>query len=360
MNVFILSQLVVSLTLASPAFGSYSYHAQRIGSHKGFEVYLSSGRQRNSPVILPALRAVQRYNSIKNLGRKSLSNDIVQTTKDQSNFVIKALEELASNPVAAATIDQVIRDNYSPCLTSLEDGISYLQASNELVDSLGGEFQALTDKFNSLQQLEDPAQIVRETGALLRQIQPLADRTEKFDNGNCPESYRSLALLLTEISEKPELRFKFDVRENLKKASATLSIVNVFNSKLETTIARMKKFCIDNRYNNDAMVAIGDLMLDLSNLYSSLGDIKMGEKFRSTQIYIHRVADQLEKLQKAGLSDSGCVNGDLTKAADIMDELATLIEEVGLEALEKQLGVDLSFNFALKPATTSSVRKFIF
>ena len=291
MNFLILSsQLVVSLTLVSPAFGSYSYHAQRIGSHKGFEVYLSNGRQRNSPFILPALGTVQRYNSIKNLGRKSLSGDIVQTTKDQTNFVISALEDMASNPGTAAAIDKVIKENYSPCITSLEDGISYLRASIELVEGIGPEFQALTDKFASLTKLKEPAKLVRETGALLRQIQPLAERTEKFENGNCPESFRSLALLLTEISEKPELRFKFEVRENLKKASTSLFIVNVFNSGLESTIARMNMFCVNNKYNNDAMVAIGDLMQDLSNLYSSLGDIKEGEKFRTAKIYIHRVA----------------------------------------------------------------------
>merc|ERR1711936_1183141 len=143
-------------------------------------------------------------------------------------------------------------------------------------------------------------------------------------------------------AQATELRFKFEVRENLKKASTSLFIVNVFNSGLESTIARMNMFCVNNKYNNDAMVAIGDLMQDLSNLYSSLGDIKEGEKFRTAKIYIHRVADQLEKLENSevGLGQTDCVNGDLTKAAEIMDELATLIEEVGLDALEKQLGVD--------------------
>ena len=37
--------------------------------------------------------------------------------------------------------------------------------------------------------------------------------------------------------------------------------------------------------------------------------------------------------------------GDFSVAAKTMEELATLIDEVGIEGLQKQLGVDLSFTF---------------
>merc|ERR1711962_890871 len=221
------------------------------------------------------------------------------------------------------------------------------------------QLQSLTDRFTALRSVTEPAKVVRETGAVLKLLQPLADKTAKIESGNCPESLRSLALLVTEISEKPELRLKFSVRENLKKSSATLSIVNVFLSQLEPTIARMKRFCTDdNQYNRDAMVAIGDLMLDLSNMYSSLGDLRTGEEFRYGKLYIDRVAAQLEKLEEVGLGQSDCVsNGDLGGAAEILDQLATLIEEAGIESLKEQLGADLSFDFDFDPAT-SAIRRF--
>jgi len=361
--------LVVSLTSASPAPGSFGYHNHKMVPFVYFGRHHSPslGRYHYSPAFTPALRTIHQYNSspynantLSSFARKSSSDDLVQQTKDLATTVTAVLEDLASNPVTAGRVNQIIKDNYSPCLTSLEDGISSLKASSQLVESLGPELQGLTDKFTSLQQLKDPARILRETGALLKQLQPLADKTEKIQSGNCPESFRSLALLVTEISDKPELRLKFGVRENLRKASATLSIVNVFLSKLKPTIARMKKFCSnDNKYNRDAMVAIGDLMLDLSNLYSSLGDIKMGEKFRYGKIYIERAVGQLQKLEEVGLGSTDCVNGDLSKAAEILDELATLIDEAGIETLQAQLGADLSFDFSFNPAT-NAVRRFRF
>jgi len=355
--------LAVSLLSTTPAHASSHYHAQQIGSRKGFEVYLSNGIPQSS-VFLPSLRTTRTYNSIspfRNLVRKPSSSNVVQQTKDLANTVTSVLEELANNPVSAGRVNQIISDNYSPCLTSIEDSIASLQSSSQLVESLGPEIQSLTDRFTALRSVTEPAKVVRETGAVLKLLQPLADKTAKIESGNCPESLRSLALLVTEISEKPELRLKFSVRENLKKSSATLSIVNVFLSQLEPTIARMKRFCTDdNQYNRDAMVAIGDLMLDLSNMYSSLGDLRTGEEFRYGKVYIDRVAAQLEKLEEVGLGQSDCVsNGDLGGAAEILDQLATLIEEAGIESLKEQLGADLSFDFDFDPAT-SAIRRFRF
>jgi len=354
--------LAVSLISGSHG-GYYHHHAQQIGSHRGFETYLSNGQPQPS-VFLPSLRTTRRYNSIspfRNLVRKPSASNVVQQTKDLANTVTSVLEELANNPASASRVNQIISDNYSPCLTSIEDSIASLQSSSQLVESLGPELQSLTDRFTALRSVKEPAKVVRETGAVLKLLQPLADKTAKIESGNCPESLRSLALLVTEISEKPELRLKFSVRENLKKSSATLSIVNVFLSQLEPTIARMKRFCTDdNKYNRDAMVAIGDLMLDLSNMYSSLGELRTGEEFRYGKVYIDKVGEQLEKLEEVGLGESECVsNGDLGGAADILDQLATLIEEAGIESLKEQLGSDLSIDFDFDPAT-SAIRRFSF
>ena len=51
----------------------------------------------------------------------------------------------------------------------------------------------------------------------------------------------------------------------------------------------------------------------------------------------------MNKIGNLGLGDLDCSRpGDFSVAADTMEEVATLIDEVGLEQLQKQLGVDLS------------------
>ena len=54
--------------------------------------------------------------------------------------------------------------------------------------------------------------------------------------------------------------------------------------------------------------------------------------------------NELNKIGDLGVGELNCNKpGDFTVAADTMDEVATLIEEVGLDNLQQQLGVDFSF-----------------
>ena len=56
------------------------------------------------------------------------------------------------------------------------------------------------------------------------------------------------------------------------------------------------------------------------------------------------VQNELNKIGDLGVGELNCNRpGDFTLAADTMDEVATLIEEVGLDNLQQQLGVDFSF-----------------
>ena len=51
------------------------------------------------------------------------------------------------------------------------------------------------------------------------------------------------------------------------------------------------------------------------------------------------------KINNLGLGDLDCNSpGDLTKAASTLEEIATLIDEIGLENLQQQLGIKLPFS----------------
>lgn len=53
---------------------------------------------------------------------------------------------------------------------------------------------------------------------------------------------------------------------------------------------------------------------------------------------------ELNKIDNLGLGDLNCDNTDgLTKAANTLEEVVNLIDEIGLENLQKQLGIKLTF-----------------
>merc|ERR1712039_622641 len=120
----------------------------------------------------------------------------------------------------------------------------------------GPEIEVLTDKFNSFTKLEDPAIIVRETGAMLRLLKPLAEKSKVASEENCEGfgSLRSLAVLVTEIADKPQLSLKYGVKSQLRQSAAVLSTVTTFLEQLKSDIARMEKFCTaNNQYNRDSI-----------------------------------------------------------------------------------------------------------
>ena len=54
---------------------------------------------------------------------------------------------------------------------------------------------------------------------------------------------------------------------------------------------------------------------------------------------------ELSKIDNLGLGDLDCTSpGDLTKAANILEEVTILIDEIGLENLQQQLGINLPFS----------------
>ena len=54
---------------------------------------------------------------------------------------------------------------------------------------------------------------------------------------------------------------------------------------------------------------------------------------------------ELGKIDNLGFGDLDCNSpGDLTKAASTLEEVATLIDEIGLDSLQQQLEINLPFS----------------
>jgi len=89
-------------------------------------------------------------------------------------------------------------------------------------------------------------------------------------------------------------------------------------------------------------------MVNLADLFGSLGGVQTGENIRKGKTFVQKVVNELNKIGDLGVGELNCNKpGDFTVAADTMDEVATLIEEIGLDNLQQQLGVD--FSFVLRP-----------
>ena len=221
--------------------------------------------------LRPSLNALSSpFNG--NFGSQSTNSnfDTLRQTRNLVNSLTPSLKALASDPSSAAIANKFIKDNYIACVSSLDDGIASLEAATQQVERVEPEIAALTDKINSFILLRDPVQIIRETGALLRLLQPLADKTKFYNPNKCQAA----------APAAPAGGFQSLGGNN---ALAT------FLSQLKSTTARLQSFCLNGDFNRDSITAIGDIMDILADLYVSLGDAQTGRKIRDGKLFTERI-----------------------------------------------------------------------
>merc|ERR1712024_32173 len=227
-------------------------------------------------------------------------------------------------------------------------GLAGIETATKLVERAGGDIK------NIIGDLTDPATVVRAVADILQIVEPLVHNIAPHNPTICAASpdqafgsLRSLATLVDELSYTNQLRLKEEGRRQLKDSASTISAVTTFITQLRSTFSRFEQICTpDRHYNMQAIGAVGDLMVSLADLFGTLGGVKQGEHIRNGKEYVSKVVAQLNKIDNLGLGETDCSRpGDFSVARKTLKDLASIIDDVGIEQLEEQLGVDLSFVF---------------
>merc|ERR1712018_284130 len=282
------------------------------------------------------------------------TGDIIADTRSLSNHVQAPLRNLAADPASAEIVNRIINDKDNICLGNLEDGIAGIESATKLLERAGGDIKTLIAKVKSVGALTDPATVVRAVADILRIVEPVVNKIAPENPSICAASpdqafgsLRSLAALVDELSYTNSLSLTLEGRRQLKDSASTISAVTTFLTQLRSTFSRFEQICTpDRQYNIMAISAVGDLMVNLADMFGTLGGVKKGEQIRNGKEYVNKIVAQLNKIDNLGLGETDCSRpGDFSVAASTMEDLATIIDEVGIEQLENQLGVDLSFVF---------------
>merc|ERR1719397_1382571 len=276
----------------------------------------------------------------------SYTTDIIKQTRTLSNSVQQTLRNLAANPASAVIVDRIIGDKDNVCLNSLEEGLNYIETATGLVENAGNDIKQLIKKVNSMKKLRDPAEVVGEVAAVLRILEPLVNKIAPSNPEVCqasPEqgfgSLRSLAVVVADLAEDPSLdnlQVSPAGREELRKSANAISAVTSFLTQLRQTFFRFQTIC-----------TVGELINHLADLFGSLGGIKTGESIRKGKRFVERVVGELAKIGPMDLGTLDCSRpGDFSLAAHTMDDISTLIKDVGVNNLQQQLGINLDFVFS--------------
>jgi len=346
---------------------SFQYHTYEynINNGRGGSQYVSytSGLGRAKSLYLSRNRlTLPKFNSNANsfvtfsrsraqLNRGLTDGDFVAQIREQTNTLKESLGQISADPRAADILNKIIDDDDNICFSSLDDGIKSIEIAASLLENAEGDIKTLLAKINTFRTLSDPVETIREAGSILRTLGPfIKNITPK--TSVCQESpeqafgsLTSFAALMEELAANPPFSVRLFVRQNLQESSKILVTVTKFLNQVQNEFSKFQKLCnAEREYNIDAINAIGDLMVSLGDLFKSLGGADEDLDFSKGKDFVDKLVRELNKLEDIGLGDLKCDKpGEFKVAAQTMDELAILIEEVGLDKIQQQFGIDFSF-----------------
>jgi len=320
----------------SPIYKSYSHNPS---------AYSSSVRNLQVPSNL-GYRPAFGLGPVKN---------IIKQTRTQAESIKTTLRHLASTPGSAKYLKRVITDNNNVCLNSVEDAIASVEASTRIIENAGPEITQLIQTVQAFEKLTDTPTVVRESANILRLLEVLIPKLAPASPSSCGAtndqvfgSLRSLAALVDELSSSSNLFLIQEKRQQLKRSGGIITRVTNFLTELNKSFLKLDQFCTsDKEYNIESIAAIGEMMTSLSGLFGELGGVKDAEQIKKQGDFTKRVVANISKLGDLDLGTLECKNsGSFKVAAQALDDIANLIEEVGIEKLCQQLGLaqaDCSF-----------------
>ena len=223
--------------------------------------------------------------------------DIIGQTRNLAESVKTTLRSLAADPQSSVIVSRIINDQNNVCIRNLDDGLNAIEEATRLVEAAGNDINALISKVQSFSRQTNPSTVVREVAAILRILEPLVKNIAPAKPLICaatPDqalgSLRNLAVLVDELAYTHQLALTPEGRGQLKQSANVISAVTSFVTKLRAKFSRFQQICTgDRQYNIEAMGAVGDLMVDLADLFGSLGGVQKGEDIRRGREFVGKV-----------------------------------------------------------------------
>merc|ERR1719431_800955 len=280
------------------------------------------------------------------------SDDIVKDTRAQAESLKDELRSIASNPRASQILNKVFSDRNNVCIKSMDDAIEAIETSTKLFENAGSEIKQLVDLVDVFNGNIETPKAVRETAKILRILDVLIPKITPDSNSKCSPSssnvfgsLSSLADLVNELASRDDIYFSIHKKQTLKSAAKTVTTVTDFLSKLERDFSRFDQFCSrDKDYSLELISALSDMMDNLAGLYKSLDGHSAAFELRKQGDFTKKMVANIEKLEHLDMITLDCnKQGSSGKIADALEDLAGIIEEVGLESLCSQLDLECTF-----------------
>merc|ERR1712050_636238 len=246
------------------------------------------------------------------MGNRFTSGNIVQNAKAQAESTLEILKSFEGSSIASQYIDPIFET--SKCLNNLED---IIKGSAKMLRTLDGLGPALAAGASNLC-ISSPESSVEGFEDLARALRSISNHRDL----NVPQSSRELLEISAEIMDQ------------------TAEFLGTQIKSLET----FKTVC-QNESKNQRVIydSIVEIMGSLAELFESMGFEDKSAEIKKQSDFIKSFVDAYADLDDLDLDLECSLVGDYDALAQTLDDLAVIIESVGVETLSKELGINLEF-----------------
>ena len=212
-----------------------------------------------------------------------------------TNALISTLEALSYDNRATAAFDKIF-NNDNTCLNSLGEAIEVIKQSADLLAAAEGDLQALNAVVEAQMGQQGEVEALKGTAAIFRTLQPLVEKLSPAMtmSKDCPtsmDSLRGLSVVMHELSYDDTVATNQVARDMFHKSGNVVSIVASFLSQLKSQARNFGTLCNPDKTSTmRAVSAIGDMVGSLADLFSSVGNYKLGVEIRKGADFAQKIA----------------------------------------------------------------------
>jgi len=287
--------------------------------------------------------------NFRTVSNKFTSGNIVQQAKAQAKATLEILKSLEGSSLAAQYIDPIFES--SDCLTSLGKATALIEEGTELLVSNGPEIIYLEAIVDNLKNEKDVGKLIKASSKMLKTLDGLIPALSAPSSNVCittPEAsvkaFKDLAGALKDIMNNRNLNVPARQRQLLEFSSNVMSKTADFLETLNKALATYTTLCESDNKNHGALYnSIREIMSSLGELFDVLGFEDKSAEIKKQGDFIKKIVEVFEDLEELDTELECGFGGSYSGLAQTLDDLAEIVESVGIEKLSKELGLDLDF-----------------
>merc|ERR1712079_676988 len=274
------------------------------------------------------------------------SGSLVQNTKAQAEATVEILKSFEGSDIAAQYIEPIFAT--TDCIDGIPAAISLIEEGAKIVSDNAPELVYLEALVENLRGEKDILKLLKGSSKMLRTLDNLipdivAPSSCLTDPESSVKVFQDLGSALKEISKNPNLNVPLSGKGSLDYSATVMIETTEFLKTMNNNLNAFETICRSGTKDHAAIYdTIINIMDSLASLFRVLGFEEKEADIQKQGAFIRKIVNEFEDLQLLNLDIECSLNGSYSDLAQLHDDLAKIVEEVGVEELSRGLGVDLS------------------